>query len=103
MRPGAAPVSLAPVSPAPVRATRATRTSKAASAAPVANGITTVMQRIREYVIADQDITINQILDRLVTEHLPDMTAKRASVATVRYDTLRTLTAVRAAGWTPPL
>jgi hypothetical protein len=62
----------------------------------------TVTSRIRQYVIADQDMTVPEIIDRLRAENLPDMTFKRTTVATLRYDTIRTLELARELGWSAP-
>jgi hypothetical protein len=85
--------------------------AKAAKSAAKGNGSEkmTVTRRIREYVIEDANITVDEIIDKLKREHLPDMSEKdaygkdrRATVITLRYDTLRTLSLVKAAGWQPP-
>ena len=60
----------------------------------------TVSQRVRQYVIEDQTITINGIVERLKKEHL-DHATKRSTISTLRYDTVCTLQLVQQAGWGP--
>ena len=60
----------------------------------------TVSQRVRQYVIEDQTITINGIVERLKQEHLEHAT-KRSTISTLRYDTVCTLQLVQQAGWGP--
>jgi hypothetical protein len=80
------------------RPTRQTRRGRANGS----DGEPSVSRRIRQCVIEDQTVTTNGIIEKLKSENLPDMTQRRSTVSTLRYDTLRTLTLAQEAGWHPP-
>jgi hypothetical protein len=61
---------------------------------------TGVSRRIRQVVIADPNLSVNDIIARLKPE-MPDIDRRRTTVSTLRYDVQVTLTLAREAGWTP--
>ena len=69
---------------------------------PTPEGMPSVTQRIREHVIVNRDITVDELVATLKREKLADMSDKRKSVVTLRYDTLRTLALAQQYGWQPP-
>jgi hypothetical protein len=100
--PAAAPA--APVTPRRGRPAGSTNAStRTTSAADAGNGQPQgiVSKRIRQLVIADQSIGVNDIIEKLKAEDLPDMAERRSTVSTLRYDTLTTLNLAKEAGWQP--
>jgi hypothetical protein len=60
-----------------------------------------VSKRIRQLVIEDPEVTVGDILERLKAENYPNMSEKRTTISTLRYDTLVTLSIVKELGWSP--
>ena len=61
---------------------------------------TTITQRVRQYLIEDQDLDLKGIVARLKAEDL-DGLIQRSTISTLRYDTVCTLTLARQVGWGP--
>jgi hypothetical protein len=103
-RPSASAADTAPAQPADPQPSDAEPSSPVRRGRPpLTEAQPGVSRRIRQLVIDDQEITIDGIIDKLKSEPaIGDLTKRRSTVATLRYDTLATLNLAKESGWVPP-
>jgi hypothetical protein len=92
--PASAPEAAAPVNAEPVKPPRQPRRPPSAAHAGVS-------KRVRMMLIKNPDTSVNDLVTQLEAEGF-DMEDRRATVSTLRYDTLATIAVAKEAGWAPP-